>query len=404
MNNNIKTPEINSNIYNPQARMAEYQQQSMNQPNGSFQGQMQPGYDSNGYQGQVHNQMQDLSMQNGIGTPNGYNNDMNSKNYGNNSYGSRYSAQKITLNNFQPEDLLLIDGIVEFSHITRFYEGEELDDYNRRSNSRYPQTKPFISLTISDPKVSSLCRTPLTAEYIDSVSYISKTSGRKMMNFKTLSANNYSRRRFPRLSVNLADYDQGMASLADLEMKEGNEPAKGSRVTVILKVYGSNGNNSGSIQEVILHDNPPKFYCKANSSRTESQLEALGITRSASPYTQQPTIVTAPDNNMEEDFHNSGYSSQMNQPMQNNGYRNGYQNQQPNPYMQYGQQNQQAGYGQNQANQQMNNNGGYGNGYQTQNSQQYQPDYSNYQQQNQGGYNGNQSGSYNPNNDPNRRY
>ncbi len=399
---NMNTPETNSNIYNPQARMAEYQQQSMNQPYNPPESRMQAGYQG---QYQYQNQMQDLSMQNGASASNVYTNSMNNKNYTNNSYGSRYSANRITLNNFQPEDILLIDGIVEFSHITRFYEGEELDDYNRRSNSRYPQTKPFISITISDPKVSSLCRTPLVGEYIDSVSYLSKTSGKKMMNFKTLSANNYSRRRFPRLSVNLADYDQGQANLADLEMQEGHEPAKGSRVTVILKVYGSNGNNSGSIQEVILHDNPPKFYCKANSSQTESQLEALGITRSASPYTQQPTIVAAPDNNMEEDFHNSGYNGGQNsQPMQNNGYRGGYQNQQPNPYMQYGQQNQQAGYGQNQMNQQVQGNGGYSNGYQNQNNQQYQPDYSNYQQQNQNGYNGNQSGPYNPNNDPNRRY
>lgn len=347
----------------------------------------------------------DLSRQNGVKASNSYNNGMNNSNYINNNYGGRYSGNRITLNNFRPEDLLLIDGIVEFSHITRFYEGEELDDYNRHSRSRYPQTKPFISLTVSDPKVSCLCKTSLVAEYIDSVSYISRTSGKKMMNFKTLSANNYNRRRFPRLSVNLADYDQGQANLADLEMKEGYEPAKGSRVTVILKVYGSNGNNSGSIQEVILHDNPPKFYCKASSSRTESQLEALGITRSASPYTEQPTIITALDNNMEEDIHNSGCSSaQINQPMQNHRYGGGYQNQQPNPYMQYNQQNQQAGYGQNQMNQPMNNNGGYDNGYPNQSSQQYQPDYNNYHQQNQSGYNANQTGSYNPNNDPNRRY
>ncbi|MEY8308385.1 hypothetical protein AAK899_02540 [Erysipelotrichaceae bacterium 51-3] len=344
-------------------------------------------------------------MQNSVNAPNSYNKGMNNTNYINNNYGGGSRTNRITLNNFRPEDLLLIDGIVEFSHITRFYEGEELDVYNRRSKSRYPQTKPFISLTVSDPKVSCLCKTPLVPEYIDSVSYISKTSGKKMMNFKTLSANNYSRRRFPRLSVNLADYSQGQANLADLEMQEGYEPAKGSRVTVILKVYGSNGNNSGSIQEVILHDNPPRFYCNASNNRTESQLEALGITRSASPYTEQPTIVTALDNNMEEDFRSNGYSSgQMNQPIQNNGYKNGFQNQQPNPYMQYGQQNQQAGYGQSQVNQQMNNNGGYGNGYQTQNNQQYQPGCSNYQQGSQNGFNGNQPGAYNPNNDPNRRY
>ncbi len=390
MNNNLNTPENAGNVYNPAARLAEYQQYSMNQPYPA----------SSQFGGQVQTMMQDTASQNNVWAQNSYNNGMYNKNYMNNNYGGRYSSQKVTLNSFQPEDILLIDGIVEFSHITRFYEGEELDDYNRRSNSRYPQTKPFISITISDPKVSALCRTPLTAEYIDSVSYISKTSGKKMMNLKTLSANNYNRRRFPRLSVNLADYDQGMANLADLEMKEGHEPAKGSRVTVILKVYGSNGNNSGSIQEVILHDNPPRFYSRANTSRTESQLEALGITRSANPYTQEPTFVQAPET-MEEDFHHAGYSSQnqTNTQMPNNGYRNGYQNQQ-----QYGQQSQQTGYGQNQMSQPMPNNSGYSNGYQNQNNQQYQPDYTNYQQGNQGGYGSNQSGPYNPNNDPNRRY
>lgn len=185
-------------------------------------------------------------------------------------------AHKISPTQLKPGTYINLYGTIEFSHVTRLFEGQELarEQQRRQMNGMLIPDKPFTSITISNPKV--LASNPngtktLEEQYIEESFYNSKSNpGAMMYNLDNKSTN------FPRFYQVKVNDDGTIDNKHVDEVPARAELAKGLKVILILRVFKpKNYPNCGISLDAIIAQEPIRYY---QAGGAVSHLAQMGIT------------------------------------------------------------------------------------------------------------------------------
>ena len=207
-------------------------------------------------------------------------------------YENNYNANnnKITRAQLAPyvPCVVQVRGKVAFSHISHHYDGKELEEYNTRQkyNGYAEETKPFISLTISDPHiVDDGSVNPLVGQFLQEQFRTSiNQAGQQETKY-------YGKSKSPSLPIVAYGSEAGELAgqgVADKDVPLKAELANGMDVTIGVKFYRTKQARvpvGTGIDFVILNE-PIKYY---SPSSLESALLKAGITQYIPPKVTEQT-------------------------------------------------------------------------------------------------------------------
>lgn len=151
---------------------------------------------------------------------------------------------------------ILIRGNVVYSRITSHIEGEELEkDKIRRKNNQPPQRpidKPYTTITITNARIEPMTQGQFTVEeqYLHERIYDSKKNPDMKNNYTSISKSPFL--------PNIAIVRNGDPNNADQIVPQG-ELDRGLDVTLVLRVFASNGNKGLSLDAVLVNE-PIRYY------------------------------------------------------------------------------------------------------------------------------------------------
>lgn len=302
---------MNSNYYDPTQSAYATQAQANTQPVNGYQNQQQPVQNyNNGYNGNYANS------------------------YAQNGYQSQQQTQgpkkMDVLNSLPNNTMLAITGSVSYCRITRFIEGQELEEMAKKNNSRFSDNlKPMVKIALSNPTPDTrfgIGDPNAAAMLIQAMGYTSK-KGIPSISLESKSAIDPSKRHLPAMYHAFTAPD-GRTGLQQIPTVDGREFAVESRVVVFLRVFSTGaGNNSYAIEGVATLDAQPKFF-EINTSNFNNTMSQFGINviglDTNSGYQQNQGF----DNGYNTGSYGApqqGYNPQQTMP-QNQGYAAGYGN------------------------------------------------------------------------------
>lgn len=150
--------------------------------------------------------------------------------------------------NLVPGETVYIRGKTAFSRIASLIEGEELERRNRRSNSTYKNTKPYVNISITEPVIDPANPNEFTfnenfhAERV----YINNEG-------VPCFQRDFTTKLLPMVFLDKGDKDdKGNTVLQQINPLEG-ELAPGQDVTLVLNHYATNFGTGVGLQAVIVH-------------------------------------------------------------------------------------------------------------------------------------------------------
>lgn len=173
---------------------------------------------------------------------------------------------KISTDQLTPGAVIIVEGSVTYSRITKFVEGEELVRENQRKASRgmIPSDKPYTTIAIANAKIVPLNPNALTLEeqYVQSRFYNSK-------NDPSLICYQYENKSpyLPRIS----QAREGSANTFDQIVPQG-ELANGLKVMLIMTIYASKkfGKNALGLEQIVSKE-PIRYYDGSNTAKALAQ-------------------------------------------------------------------------------------------------------------------------------------
>lgn len=201
----------------------------------------------------------------------------------------KMSTKTINSNQLTPGKLILVNGILDYCHITSLIQGEELKKLNERNVAHgwQPKNRPHTKAAVRNASVIMQNPNEPTIEerYISERLYTSPQNPEK--NYCYTAEN--SGTNLPWVGV----IRTGTTNIVDQIQPEG-ELAAGLNVTLVLRVYKpkSQLNNGVSLDGVIVNE-PVRYY---QNNAINAGLSELGITfnpiQNAAPAEPQPEMPT----------------------------------------------------------------------------------------------------------------
>lgn len=220
---------------------------------------------------------------------------------------------------------VLIKGKVAFARLASQYSFDELDKINAsRPKGKYPESRPYTTLTIQDPEVQpdynrlndpNTADSQATAERVISEQFYTSKSGKSAGQLHYSAINK---------TKNLPNYFKAnpAENKYDQFVLEG-EPAPGTEVLMQLRIYiidrEGNQRYGVSLDSVIFTDpNGQINYFGNAGSQVNPALESMGIILSAPPVAHP---AQAPQPAVDNQVDNTGLPAGNPAPDQNQGYQ-----------------------------------------------------------------------------------
>lgn len=260
----------------------------------------------------------------------------------NRSQGSRFSA-----NGIQPGTVFVVNGIINYSRISRLISGRELDEVNAKKKARNPhcftRSNPYSTITLSNVSIPYInyngtdSNTRLPHErWLEDHLHASGThpEGNPYLTHETPGKLKSEPNTNQLIQTGLPDvyepiYDangnqeidaQGKYRYKQVDM-QGRELAPGLHVTLIMQCYKSNNSaNHGIAVKRVMVQEPVRFYQKGNLT---AAMQDSGITnfafvenKNSTPNYYYPEENSASGTDQQNTAANPNYPQQTGQPNQ----------------------------------------------------------------------------------------
>lgn len=208
------------------------------------------------------------------------------------NYASQTGKPRPRLNDVPAGEYAFVRGHVTYSHISHLMEGEELErDIERAKKAgRYPQERPHTRISVCDAAITDArgnlkpedAYTPFD-QYIQGSFYTSHNANYPGWNYRAQNTSN----RVPEVAI----LDPAKDEMEVIYLAEGEEPARGSDVILVLQCYAPSreGYNKGvALREVVCVQG-----FQVQTSGIDAIMQSFGITVTRPPRPAD-TPATAP--------------------------------------------------------------------------------------------------------------
>ena len=194
----------------------------------------------------------------------------------NNSKNKRKEVTLMDSSTLRPGQMIVVEGNVNYCRLTRKIEGTALDEYNRNSKSKFPETKPFVTITIDNPAIviQNGIKTPEDS-YVENKFYDSTADPKNPKRCFRINSKNNQLPKFYQVTI---DENGNINPNRIQEKPRLGELAQGLKVRLMLRVYQTNySNNKGLSLEMVIAQEPIRYF-RQGENLAISYLKQTGIT------------------------------------------------------------------------------------------------------------------------------
>lgn len=217
-------------------------------------------------------------------------------------------AKMFQTNDIKPNTTIIMNGVVQFSHIVRKYKDQELADFNTqqrmRSKKAILKTKPFGRLEISNVEFES----PMNAEektfidYLEERCFVKPSAPDKKLNY-TLDVNAYDNKKHltdpkePKYIFSAIKYLNYNKSTNEYDEFVPTKDFKvGIPVKLVMRCFATNMNNGITIDAILFPEGVQYF-----ASDLQSELKKKGININLKSATDKPQDSSIEETAVEEE-------------------------------------------------------------------------------------------------------